>query len=237
MMITKMSLKVKITKRIIFRSTGFLLLLVFVIMLGIIILNEKRMADERTAQTTSEVEVQEVITTEDGEEIDETPITEEQVAEWVVARDKPRYLSIPKIGINKARVTEIGIKNNRVNSPVSIFDAGWYRDSAKPGSGGVLFMDGHNGGTRREGIFDNLNTLVPKDEIVVQRGDDAIFIYEVVENNIVPLEEANNYMDMMLYQSAVAGKEGLNIITCIGEWNENLKTYNKRVLLRAVLKS
>ncbi|MDR2063239.1 MAG: class F sortase [Candidatus Nomurabacteria bacterium] len=228
-----MSLRVKTTHRIILRSVGFLLLLGLVVLLGIVILNEKRMADDR-ANTPPVAEAQEVV---EAEIVDETPITPEQVEQWVVAKDKPRYLSVPKIGVEKARVVEIGIKDGRINSPVSIFDAGWYRNSAKPGSGGTIFMDGHNGGTRREGIFDNLSKLKAQDEIIVERGDGAIFTYEVVEIKIIPLDEAGDHMNTMLYKSAVFGKEGLNIITCIGDWNENLKTYNQRVMLRAVLRS
>lgn len=231
-----MSLRVKATKKIILRSLSALLLIAFVAVIAVVMINEKRMADDRAnqppaAETPAAPEVEEEI-------LDETPITEEQVAEWTVAKDKPRYLSVPKIGVTKARVVEIGKKSNgQINSPVSIYDAGWYRNSAKPGTGGVIFLDGHNGGTRREGIFDNLNSLKAGDELIIERGDGALFTYKVVENNIIPLDEADSHMNTMLNKSAVAGKEGLNIITCIGDWNENLKTYNKRVMLRAVLEN
>ena len=32
-------------------------------------------------------------------------------------------------------------------------------------------------------------------------------------------------------------KEGLNIITCVGDWDYSKNTFNKRVMLRAVRKS
>lgn len=43
----------------------------------------------------------------------------------------PRYLSIPKLSINNARIKQIGLlKNtNQLDAPVSIFDAGWYTEA------------------------------------------------------------------------------------------------------------
>ena len=113
--------------------------------------------------------------------VDETEITEQQRAEHLVAPDEPRYLSIDKIGVHNARVLSMGLNGNgELDTPYSIFDVGWYNRSNKPGSGGVLVIDGHNGGPNVQGVFKNLNQLYAGDLIVIERGDGEKFTYRVV---------------------------------------------------------
>lgn len=169
------------------------------------------------------------------EEVNEEDVTEQQKQAWKVAADRPRFLSIEKLGIDRARVIEIGINNEgRLQTPASIFDVGWYRASGKPGQGGVLLLDGHNGGPTKEGVFKHLPELSAGDIITIERGDGKFFRYEVVENEEVALSEADSKMDKML-QSAISGREGLSIITCTGVWSQVQQTYLSRQFLRAVL--
>jgi LPXTG-site transpeptidase (sortase) family protein len=166
---------------------------------------------------------------------DETEPTPEVIAEWKVAPDKPRYLSILKIGVKNAKILEIGVKkNNQLDVPSNIFDVGWYRNSAKPGSGGTLLIDGHNGGPTKDGVFKHLDSLAKSDLITVERGDGEIFTYEVYEFNIVPLSEADAYMSKM-QTTPVPGKESLSLITCTGGWIAASRNYDHRVMLRATL--
>jgi sortase (surface protein transpeptidase) len=158
--------------------------------------------------------------------------------EWIVAAEKPRYLSIAALGINQARVVELGTKgaNNQLEDPQNIHDAGWYRDSALPGAPFNVeyagLYDGHNTGINQAGIFYHLDRLKPGDEIIIERGDGATFTYAVREVETPLLEE----IDMSKMQKSIDPlTEGLNIISCGGEWDASRQTYTHRVTVRAVL--
>jgi hypothetical protein len=162
-------------------------------------------------------------------------VTEEDKQDWRVAADRPRFLSIAKLGIDRARVIEIGVNNEgRLQTPISIFDVGWYRTSGKPGEGKLILLDGHNGGPTKEGVFKHLPNLTTGDIITIERGDGKFFRYSVVSNEEVPLSEADSKMNQMM-TSAVPGREGLSIISCTGDWSQVQQTYLSRQFLRAVI--
>ncbi|MBR5621017.1 class F sortase [Candidatus Saccharibacteria bacterium] len=170
-----------------------------------------------------------------SEDVDESAVTEQMKQAWKVAADKPRFLSIPKLNIDRARVLEIGLNNTgRLLTPNNIFDVGWYRASSKPGAGGTLLIDGHNGGPHIEGVFKHLPDLEIGDLITIERGDGKFFRYKVVENEEVPLSEADGKMSKML-TSPESGKESLSLITCSGVWSGVQQTYLSRQFVRAVI--
>lgn len=185
----------------------------------------------------SERAVAEAVTEEQPEEeelIEEEP-TEQEVREYVVAPDRPRYLSISKLGINKARILPMGVNaSGELDTPRNIFDVGWYEASGKPGQGGTMVIDGHNGGPHVLGVFKNLPNLVSGDIITVERGDGVIYNYEVVENQSILLSEADAYMATAA-KSPQPGKESVTLISCTGEWSQQQRTYLSRQFVRAVL--
>lgn len=170
-----------------------------------------------------------------SEEVDETDVSDQEVKEHIVPADNPRYITIHSIGVNKARVFSLGTKSSgELETPVGIFDAGWYNASGKPGEGGTIVLDGHNGGPTKTGIFKYLPDLKAGDQIEIERGDGKTFIYTVKENVTVPLSESNEYMKTA-FRSPEPGKESLSIITCTGEWSAVQQTYLSRQFLRATL--
>ncbi|MBR2658920.1 class F sortase [Candidatus Saccharibacteria bacterium] len=171
----------------------------------------------------------------DTEELVEVQPTEEEVKEYIVAADMPRYLTIGKLGVTKARIIPVGINaNNELGTPNNIFDVGWYDLSAKPGQNGTVLIDGHNGGPNVHGVFKDLPVLASGDIIEIERGDGVVFKYSVVENNSVLLSEANAYMSTAL-KSPVAGKQSVTLISCTGEWSQVQYTYLSRQFTRAVI--
>ena len=183
------------------------------------------------------------ITHSDGAvtKVDETPVTEQKKQEYVVPADQPRYLSIEGLGISNARIAKIGLvgKTNQLDAPISIYDAGWYISSAKPGAGsGAVLVDGHNGGPNYDGIFKRLGSLKKGAKITIERGDGNKFTYQVIDNREMLVSEINDpnnkYGMSTMLNSIDSSKEGLNIITCVGDWLQNSQTFNKRVMLRAV---
>ena len=177
-------------------------------------------------------------------EVDETEVTQEKKDDYQVPNPSfPRYLSIPSLKISNARVVQIGtIKNTgQFDSPKSIYDAGWYTKSGLPGAGkGAVLIDGHNGGPTKGGIFENLGSLSKGSEIIIERGDGQRITYQVVDNREMSVEDINNESNPLgmktMLNSMDPKKEGLNMITCVGDWDYSKNTFNKRVMLRAVRK-
>lgn len=171
--------------------------------------------------------------------VDETPVTKTMIDEHTVPATHPRYISIPALGVEKARVHSVGLtKNNTLDTPRNISDTAWYDKSATPGQGyGSVIIDGHNGGVSRDGIFAGLGKLKEGDEIVIERGDGDTIAYEVVENKTESLQDANTSGMKRLMTPYDSTKEGLGLITCAGKWIPRDKVFDQRILVRAVAKN
>lgn len=227
-----MSLKIKGWRKIIkwtVWGTLGLLLLVFFVKVATYeasYYSEKEGSERVVVETTVETATEELI---------EVAPEEEEIREYVVAEDRPRYLRISKLNINNARILPMGVNAKReLDTPVNIFDVGWYDASGKPGSGGTLVIDGHNGGPHVHGVFKDLPSLVEGDIITVERGDGVVYNYSVVENVSVLLEDADDYMATAA-KSPRQGKESVTLISCTGEWSQKQQTYLSRQFVRAVL--
>jgi LPXTG-site transpeptidase (sortase) family protein len=168
--------------------------------------------------------------------VDETQITEDERTDYTVPMTNPRYISIPALGIAKARVQNVGLtKNNTLDTPANISDTAWYNKSATPGQGyGAVLIDGHNGGVTRNGIFAGLDKLKTGDTITIERGDGKEFTYVVAENKTEPLQDANTTGMKRLMTPFDTSKEGLGLITCAGKWVPRDRVFDKRILVRAV---
>lgn len=168
--------------------------------------------------------------------IDESRVTLADINNYKVPASHPRYISIPALNVEKARVQNVGLtKSNTVDTPKNIADAAWYNKSALPGQGfGAVLIDGHNGGITRDGIFARLDQLKKGDEIVIERGDGKKIRYNVMENKIETLKEANTSGMKRLLTPFDSGKEGLGLITCAGNWVPRDKVFDKRIMIRAV---
>lgn len=225
-----MSLKINLTWKQVLKWGLVAVLAIFLIVFFVKVATfEHNYYNEKEGSERAETAVVET------EELDETPPTDDQVKEHKVAADQPRYLSISKLGINKARVISVGVKvNGALGTPNNIFDVGWYKESGKPGEGNTMVIDGHNGGPHVYGVFKKLPELVSGDIITIERGDGQIFNYKVVENKTVLLSEADNYMKTA-FKSPEDGKESVTLISCTGEWSQKQGTYLSRQFTRAVL--
>lgn len=158
---------------------------------------------------------------------DETDISA-LISQYSVAPDKPRVVSIPSISV-KARVIPMGVNPDKsVQSPVNIFDSGWYNGSSKPGEDGAMFIDAHASGPTRMGLFAYLDTLEKDDEVMVEKGDGTTLTYKVVHKEILLLENLDMNKALNPYGDT---QKALNLMTCIGEWIEDKQTYDHRVII------
>lgn len=172
-----------------------------------------------------------------GDDVDNTEPTEQQIVEYVVAPEKPRYFSIPYLGIHNARIVELGLKGQgEMATPYNIYDVGWYTGSGSvlPGQRGVSVMNAH-GGDLGYGIFRSLPKLPVGETIRVEMGDGRVFTYRVVESVTKMIgDEANQYMATAFTPLDSTGNT-LTLITCTGDWLQTSWTYNKRLFVRAIL--
>lgn len=159
---------------------------------------------------------------------DETPIPQDVVAKYRVAADLPRVVRIDKIGA-RARVLPMGVNNDgSMQAPLNAFDAGWYTGGVKPGQRGASIIIGHEFGPTRGGLFQKLNTMQAGDVVTVERGDGSVLKYQVVSTKTASLQN----IDMNEFIRPANGvDEGLNLMSCTGEWVRGANTRSHRFMV------
>ena len=163
--------------------------------------------------------------------VSETKPSAHAVAAYSVAPDKPKYITIPSLGVN-ARVIEVGVtKNNSVGAPSNTSDTAWFNQSAKPGQNGASFIDGHVLGPIHGGVFANLKNIQDGAQIIITMGDNTTYNYTVKKTAII----SKDAIDMnSVLRSVDPAKQGLNLMTCTGTYITSQATYNNRFIVYAV---
>lgn len=143
----------------------------------------------------------------------------------------PARLRIPALGIN-AHVKHVGVNEaGNMATPGNFVDVGWYKYGTVPGFLGSAVVDGHvDNALGLSGVFKHLGDLRPGDEIYVDTASSSAlrFVVEKVESYAVgdvPREALFNAKDAAR----------LNLITCEGVWQKELNTYDRRLVVWAVL--
>ncbi len=143
----------------------------------------------------------------------------------------PARLEIPRLGID-ANVQLVGVNaKGNMASPSNFSDVSWYMNGTSPGSLGSAVMAGHvDNGLGLPGVFKELHTLRKGDElyVVTEEGKRLRFVVEEVRmfaHTAVPPD--------LLFTRADTVR--LNLVTCDGAWLESEKTYDKRLVVFAVL--
>ncbi len=163
--------------------------------------------------------------------LDENSVSVNQKAAYTVAPDMPRILTIPAIGV-EARVLSVGTTSDgNIDAPTSIHDTGWYNASAKPGTAGAAFVDGHMASENIGGVFDGLKKLKSGDTATIERGDGSTINYVVKEVETIDVGQ----LDMKKVLNVHGGAdEGLNLMTCSGSYDREAKNYSARTVVYLV---
>ena len=120
-------------------------------------------------------------------------------------------------------------KDGSLEAPRNIHDAGWYNQSAKPGTpGGAVLLDGHVSGPTQKGVFYKIETLNKGDIVTIERGDGKKIDYKVVK---VEIKKATNLDMTEMILPITKGTHGLNLISCTGKFNASNKTFEDRALV------
>lgn len=155
--------------------------------------------------------------------------TAKDINSYVVSSDLPRYITIPAIKVPKSRIFQLGLaKNNQIAVPDNVYDAGWYKGSAKPGQPGAMFVYGHVSSWQTDGIFYSLKKLKAGDKVTITRGDNKTFTYQVISLKVYPY----NNVDMKSVLSPVTPHvPGLNLMTCTGKIIKGTNDFSQRLVV------
>lgn len=166
-----------------------------------------------------------------AEGTDVTTVPRDTLASYSVAADLPRVLYIEKLHI-AARILPMGVnKDNSMQAPININDSGWYNGSSKPSAAGAMVIDGHSSATNapeQMGLFSAIGTLESGDVVSVEKGDGTMLSYKVIYKETVALDKVDMEKVMLPYGSAT---EGLNLITCAGQWTHSNSTLDHRTIV------
>jgi LPXTG-site transpeptidase (sortase) family protein len=155
--------------------------------------------------------------------------TAEQVASYTVDKLVPKYIEIPAIHVEKSRIFGFGLlPNGQIATPDNTNDAGWYNGSGKPGEDGAVFIFGHVSSHANNGLFHNLHNLKPGDKVMVTRGDDIVYTYQVISTTVYP----SDHVDMGAALSPIdPTRASLNLMTCDGEPLSGTTTFDHRLVV------
>lgn len=200
----------------------FLILLLTVIL---ILVNNQSNTGESDAEVVTETAQIDpsIVTFSTREPSEEKPRDED----YIVNPDEPRIIDLNTIGIN-GFIQKVGIdQDNKIAVPNNINIAGWFVDSVKPGEQGLSIIDGHVDGPTTGGIFYNLEKLKVNDVYSITYGDGVKYDFKVVEVITVPTEDSAS----ILYSKRPEIKSQLNLITCTGNYVEDIESYDSRVIV------
>jgi len=144
---------------------------------------------------------------------------------------EPRRLEIPHLAID-APVERVGINNRGEMATPRDFDAvGWYRLGPRPGALETAVMAGHvDDGRSLSGVFSRLEETRPGDAMYVKDGEGKRILFRIEEIRSYPYTEVP-------FEKVFARDDAprLTLITCTGAWIPELKTYDARLIVYAVL--
>jgi LPXTG-site transpeptidase (sortase) family protein len=138
----------------------------------------------------------------------------------------PAGLSVTSIGIVDAPVRPVGVEPNGEMEIPPADEVGWYRFGAAPGEGSAV-LAAHIAYDGVDGVFRRLDRLAPGDEVTVRFDDGAELTYRVRE---LATYDKDELPDAVFDRG---GPDQLVIITCSGDFNPTLRSYESNVVAYA----
>lgn len=169
--------------------------------------------------------------------VDESHVSSLQVSQYTVPALNPRFIAIPSLHISDTRIYPVSITRNDglLSYASNIHDVGWYQKSNTPGNGGVIVLDGRSKGLTQSGPFVGVATLKNGDQIMIKRGDGALFTYDVIDTQTLMTSTLYTTGLSLMSKAAQDGAESLNIVADAGKWIPKLNMFDHRVLIRSSL--
>lgn len=126
----------------------------------------------------------------------------------------PKTIEIPSIDVD-APVKHLGLKDNgEMEVPESLHETSWYEPGYEVGAPGNAVIAGHVDDTVNPGVFSELHTLEPGDDIIVQGEDGSKLTFTVYDKELFDADEAP--VDKIF---GYTHNSLLNLITCEGPYD------------------
>ena len=136
-------------------------------------------------------------------------------------------LSLPAVGVDAAPVEPVGVEANGEMEIPPADVVGWYRFGAAPGEGGSAVLAAHVAYDGVDGVFRDLDRLAAGDDVTVAFDDGSSQRYRITE--VVTFDKQALPDDLFSRR----GPERLVLITCGGEFNPSLRSYERNVVAYA----
>lgn len=138
----------------------------------------------------------------------------------------PVELLIEGLGIH-AFVEPVGILGSAMAVPTEVGNVGWYDLGPRPGDEGSAVLAGHVNWTGgQNAVFTSLHMIKVGDTVKVLDSSGVVNNFVVVRIKDYPV-----YGDTSEVFSSSDGLQRLNLITCDGLWDINLKTHLSRLVV------
>lgn len=150
-------------------------------------------------------------------------------ADHVDDRAVPISITIEGIGITAAPVIDVGIEDNGDMEIPGADGVGWYRFNPAPGQPGSAVLAAHIAFGGKPGVFRYLDEASVGDRVVIQYDDGRTNEFEIIE--------LAQYQKQELPTDRVFAKTGdpvLTLITCGGDFNRSLRSYEDNIVAYAV---
>lgn len=138
----------------------------------------------------------------------------------------PTHLSIDKIGVDTA-IEQVGnTANGQMGVPENTDQVGWYKYGKKAGAQGQAVLAGHVNDRQGPSVFYRLDELEEGDIITVTDDAGEMRQFAIVSKIRYPYD--TTAIDEVFGPTS---KQRLNLITCIGEFDQTAGTHNERLVV------
>ena len=160
-----------------------------------------------------------------------TPVGSAQYdpADHIDDRPVPVSITIDGIGVADAAVLDVGVEENGDMEIPGADEVGWYRFNATPGEPGSAVLAAHISFDGQPGVFRYLDEASAGDRVVIQFDDGTTSVFEIVE--LVQYDKQELPTERVF---AKTGDPVLTLITCGGDFNRSLRSYEDNVVAYAV---
>jgi len=144
-------------------------------------------------------------------------------------RAVPTSISIEGIGVAGAPVIDVGVEENGDMEIPDADSVGWYRFNPTPGEPGSAVLAAHISYNGDPGVFRYLDDVEIGERVVVTFDDGTTSEFEIIE--------LAQYDKQELPDDRVFAKDGdpvLTLITCGGDFNRSLRSYEDNVVAYAI---
>lgn len=142
----------------------------------------------------------------------------------------PVRLQIPSIGVD-TELMDLGLQaDGSLEVPPNGFPAGWFTGAPTPGELGPAIIAGHVDWGGQAGVFFDLRDLASGDAIAITREDGSTADFRVTR---VERHAKDEFPTEAVYGDL--DHAGLRLITCGGDFDPRMRSYNDNLVVFAEL--